>query len=63
MDRTIRIYTGIGGYDLFQEAVENGEGFYRIYIGKKVLRILRGLNPSIRKSVKGKYYKLSKKNG
>lgn len=56
--RSIRLYTGVGGYELFQEAMEASAGLKRIYIGKKVMRILRRLKTPIRKSVSGRYYKL-----
>lgn len=54
------IRTGAGGYDLFQEAFEKKVGFERVYIGKKVLRILRRLKNPIRKSMNKRYYKLIK---
>lgn len=41
MDRQIRIYTGRGGMELVNEAFEDVAGLKRVYIGKKVLRILR----------------------
>lgn len=59
--RTI-IHTGTGGYDLFLECVEEKEGFSRVYIGKKVPRILRKLKITIKLSPKNIYYKLVKIN-
>lgn len=58
MERTIRLYTGIGGMELFEEAFEKHAGLKRIYIGKKVLRILRTSKAVIKKSYSGRYYKL-----
>ena len=62
MDRIMKIYTGVGGYNLFQEAMEEKLlGTKRIYIGKKVPRILRKLKTPIHKSVTGIYFKRIKK--
>lgn len=52
------VRTGIGGYDLFQIAMEESAGIYRIKIGKKVPRILRTKKAIIRKSVVGYWYKV-----
>lgn len=43
---------------MFEEAMENQLGLQRIYIGKKVPRILRILRTEIKKSRTGRYYKL-----
>ena len=63
-ERTITIHTGVGGMDLFDEAIDESMGYKRIRIGKKVLRILRVLKPVILKNKAGVYYKLvsTKKN-
>lgn len=58
--RNVKIYTGVGGYELLMEAMENQLGYSRVYIGKKVLRILRRLKTPIKKSPTGRYYKLMK---
>jgi len=55
------IRTGRGGYELFQEGIEHATGRTRIYIGKKVLRILRYTRGRIHKSsLSGRYYRLVK---
>jgi hypothetical protein len=56
------IKTGRGGYELLQEAFEEkGSSRKRIYIGKKVMRILRAAKGTIRKSsLSGRYYRLVK---
>lgn len=60
-ERTIKLYTGIGGYDLFQNAFEEALGYKRLYISKKVLRILRRLKSPIKYSIaKKQHYKLIK---
>lgn len=59
--QSITIYTGAGGMDLIQESMDNAVGYLRIYIGKKVSRMLRVLKSPIRKSYSGRYYKLIKK--
>jgi len=60
--RRMVIRTGARGMELFEEAMEKHTGFYRVYIGKKVLRILRRCKTPIRKSsLTGRYYKLLKK--
>lgn len=55
--REITIHTGIGGMELFQEAIEKKLGFERVYMGKKVLRILRINKISIGKSHTGRYFR------
>lgn len=60
MERTIRIQTGVGGYDLFEIGMEESVGIYRIKIGKKVPRILRTKKNIIKKSIAGYWYKLIK---
>lgn len=57
MDRRYRIYTGVGGMDLFEEAFEKRLGFKRVYIGKKVPRFLRINKFTILKSRTGKWYR------
>lgn len=63
-DRTrnqkIRLYTNAAGMDIFEECVEKEAGYKRIYLGKKVLRILRRLKNPIRTSHTGIFYKLIK---
>lgn len=59
--RTVTIRTGIGGYDMIMEATENGAGLTRVYIGKKVLRIIRRIKGKIYKSPRGIYYRLVRK--
>jgi hypothetical protein len=61
MERQIILRTGVGGYDMFLEAMEGQVGLQRIYIGKKVPRIIRGLKGNIHKSPRGIYYKLVRK--
>lgn len=58
--RRIRLCTGIGGMDLFQESIENIAGYYRVYIGKKVSRITRLVPNKIKKSLSGRYYKVTR---
>jgi len=61
ISRSITLHTGVGGYNLFGETVDDQRGFKRIYIGKKVPRILRKLNFTILRAPIGKYYKLVRK--
>jgi len=56
--RRVTLRTGVGGMDMFEEAMENQVGLQRIYIGYKVPRILRILQGEIKKSHSGRYYKL-----
>lgn len=56
--RHIRIYTGAGGMEMFQEAMEHSVGLERVYMGKKVSRIVKKITPGMKKSLTGKYYKL-----
>lgn len=57
--RNIRLYTGAGGMDVFEEAMQEQVGLKRIYLGKKVLRILRKTKTPIMKSAyTGRWYKL-----
>jgi len=57
MERVIKLYTSVGGYDLLQEALEREFGVKRYYFpNNKVLRILRK-SIKIKKSAAGKYYK------
>lgn len=62
MERRITIYTGVEGYDLFEEEIERQAGFRRVYIGLKVPRILKVMKFKIKKSPRGRYYKLVKIN-
>lgn len=58
-EKAIRVYTGVGGADNFDEGMENGTGFKRVYIGIKVPRFYRSkTKAAIKKSRRGKYYKL-----
>lgn len=54
--RNIIIRTGVGGYNMFQEAFEEQTlGTKRVYVGRKVLRILRRVH-KIHKAVNGVYF-------
>lgn len=57
--RQLRLYTGSGGADMFEEGMERSIGLSRIYIGKKVPRLLKSLNFKIKKSYRGRYYRLT----
>jgi hypothetical protein len=59
--RVIRMYTGVGGADLFDISREESMGYVRVYIGIKVPRLLRVLKFKILKSKKKQFYKLIKK--
>lgn len=62
MERNIKIYTGVGGYNLFEETFEEITlGTKRVYIGKKIPRILRKVHKNICKSVNGIYFYRIKK--
>lgn len=54
--RNITLHTGAGGADLFEEKVENHGGLQRIYIGKKVMRLVRRVVKHIHKSHSDRYY-------
>lgn len=56
----VKLYTGVGGADMFDEEVERQLGYYRVIIGIKVPRFLRVLKAPIKKSKKDIYYKLLK---
>lgn len=58
--RRIVLYTGIGGADNFDETIERRVGYTRVYIGKKVPRLLRSLKFTIHRSKRMLYYKLVK---
>ena len=59
--RQIKLYTGVGGYDLVEEQMELYCGYERHYIGRKVARFVRlSSRAIIKKSVRGIYYKLIK---
>lgn len=61
--RRVKMYTGAGGFDIFDEAVDNRLGFIRVYIGRKVPRIVsRTTKHKIKKSARGLYYKLMKQS-
>jgi hypothetical protein len=56
--RSVRLYTGAGGAEMFDEAVEyQGTGYHRQYIGRKVLRILRKAHKIYKSKYTGIYYK------
>ncbi len=56
--RRTRIYTGVYGYDKYSEKVDNYLGYIRVYIGKKVSRIVRKASKApIKQSASGRYYK------
>jgi len=60
--RNITLYTGVGGYIMFQESLEQITlGTRRVYIGKKVPRILRKVHKKIEKAENGKYFFRTKK--
>ena len=56
-ERQYIVRTGVGGMDLFDEAIENSVGLSRIYIGTKVPRFLRIKKFTILKSRGGKWYR------
>lgn len=56
-ERRVMLRTGVGGMDLFEEAMEKSIGFSRIYIGKKVPRWLRIKKFTILKSHSGRWYR------
>lgn len=56
--RRVKIYTGTGGMDLFEEVFEAEFGIYRIHAGKKVMRILKKYFK--KQSHTGKYFKYTK---
>jgi predicted DNA-binding protein (UPF0278 family) len=53
--RCVKLYTGPGGYNMFEEAMENECGWTRIYMSKKPPRFMK---MKVRKSITGRYYKL-----
>jgi hypothetical protein len=57
MDRRISIMTGVGGMDLFDEALELHIGVRRVYMHKvsRILRKIKGIK--IRKSRTGRLYR------
>lgn len=55
--RSVKLFTGAGGMDLFEESLENQCGLQRVYIGHKIPRILRRLKGRIHKSLTKGYYK------
>jgi hypothetical protein len=62
-EKRLKVYTGVYGYDMYLEKVENYSGYVRLYIGRKVSRIVRLHSKAIiKKSVLGKYYKLLRIN-
>lgn len=58
--RQVKMYTNVYGYDLFEECMEGEIGYKRVYIGRKVPRILRKLKITIRQAHSGRFYKLIK---
>jgi len=55
--RQVKVYTNAYGFDSFQENLEEGTlGTKRIYLGKKVMRLLK-INSKIFKSASGRYFK------
>jgi len=58
--RPFKMYTGVGGMDMFEEAVEGQGGMKRVYIGRKVPRWLRAGVKNIKLSRRNRYYKLVK---
>lgn len=57
MERRIKIYTGVGGMDLFEEVFEEHAGFKRVHIDKTPPRFLRDI-VKFRKNRAGRYYRL-----
>ena len=56
-ERRVKLYTNDYGFDAFEEHLEkNISGTERIYLGKKVMRLLR-INSKIFKSASGRYFK------
>lgn len=56
-ERSYKIYTGTGGYDLFNENLERKVGnTERIYYGKKVMRLFRKLG-TFYKSASGRMFR------
>jgi len=59
MGRSIKIWTGAAGMESFEEAFQESVGLKRMYLGNKVLRILRKTKGVINKSsYSGRYYRL-----
>lgn len=56
-ERSIKIYTGVGGMDLFEECLEEQCGFKRLYMSKvpRILRRIKGIR--ILKSRTGRWYR------
>lgn len=59
--RQIKMYTGVHGYDKFNEYFEDSLGLKRFYLGKKVIRIIKRLNFTIKTNPSGLKYKLIRK--
>lgn len=58
-ERRLKIWTGPGGMDLFEEALQKDAGITRVYIGHKIPRIMRRIKDvNIRQSHTGRYYRL-----
>lgn len=55
--RRAKIWTGVGGYDFFQETMEKEVGYRRIYMSKKPARFMKS---KARRSAAGRYYILVK---
>ncbi len=54
----ISVTTGAGGFDLFNECLEESMGLERIYCVKPVGFLKRKTNIKFKKSARGKYYRL-----
>jgi hypothetical protein len=55
--RTITIMTGVGGYDLFDEAMDNEMGYKRVYLAVKLIRWTRLAGIQVKTSMRGTAYK------
>lgn len=61
MERTLTIRTGWGGMDMLNEMIQKSGGYMRVYVGKKVPRILRKLkNLNLHKHRTRGYYRVIK---
>lgn len=55
--REIKFYTGISTLVLFSEAIDRQDGYSRIYLTKKPLRLLRRLRGKIYLAADGRYFR------
>lgn len=55
-ERRVKIFTGVAGYDMFDESLAAGFGFKRFYLPKKLARIFRRGNERV--SPLGRNYRL-----